>query len=147
MFAVPLSVGIALFVTEVASPRLKRPVVYFLDLLAVVPSVVFGLWVLVPAPPITTFYDRVGDVLGRFRSLERCSRGRPTVVDSPPGYPRPHDRADHHLAHSEVFDTTPRSEKEAATLGATRWEMIRGGVLHSKGGMVGATTLGLGRHV
>jgi phosphate transport system permease protein len=47
----------------------------------------------------------------------------------------------------EVFDTTPRAEKEAAYgLGATRWEMIRASVFsHSKGGVVGAVTLGLGR--
>jgi phosphate transport system permease protein len=150
VFAVPLSIGIALFVTEVAPARLKRPVVYFLDLLAVVPSVVFGLWgVLVLAGPIATFYDRVGDVLGPVPVLGALFKG--------PANGRSFFTAGLILAvmivpiitslTREVFDTTPLSEKEAAyALGATRWEMIRAAVFaHSKGGMVGAVTLGLGR--
>jgi phosphate transport system permease protein len=150
VFAVPLSIGIALFVTEVAPARLKRPVVYFLDLLAVVPSVVFGLWgVLVLAGPIATFYDRVGDVLGPIPVLGALFKG--------PANGRSFFTAGLILAvmivpiitslTREVFDTTPISEKEAAyALGATRWEMIRAAVFaHSKGGMVGAVTLGLGR--
>jgi phosphate transport system permease protein len=150
VFAVPLSVGIALFVTEVAPARLKRPVVYFLDLLAVVPSVVFGLWgVLVLARPITTFYNRVGDVLGPIPVVGALFKG--------PANGRSFFTAGLILSlmivpiitslTREVFDTTPLSEKEAAyALGATRWEMIRAAVFaHSKGGMVGAVTLGLGR--
>jgi phosphate transport system permease protein len=150
VFAVPLSIGIALFVTEVAPARLKRPVVYFLDLLAVVPSVVFGLWgVLVLAGPIANFYDRVGDVLGPIPVLGALFEG--------PANGRSFFTAGLILAvmivpiitslTREVFDTTPRDEKEAAyALGATRWEMIRAAVFaHSKGGMVGAVTLGLGR--
>jgi phosphate transport system permease protein len=150
VFAVPLSIGIALFVTEVAPARLKRPVVYFLDLLAVVPSVVFGLWgVLVLAGPIAAFYDRVGDVLGPIPVLGVLFKG--------PANGRSFFTAGLILAvmivpiitslTREVFDTTPISEKEAAyALGATRWEMIRAAVFaHSKGGMVGAVTLGLGR--
>ena len=64
VFAVPVSIGIALFMTEVAPGWLKRPVVALIDLLAVVPSVVFGLWgVLVLAEPISDFYQRVSDAL------------------------------------------------------------------------------------
>src|SRR5205814_3972116 len=64
VFAVPLSIGIALFITEVAPPWLKRPVVAVLDLLAVVPSVVFGLWgILVLAEPIGDFYTRIASGL------------------------------------------------------------------------------------
>src|SRR6476646_10244888 len=64
VFAVPLSFGIALFMTEVAPPWLKRPIVAVLDLLAVVPSVVFGLWgILVLAEPINDFYTTVSDAL------------------------------------------------------------------------------------
>ncbi len=150
VFAVPLSIGIALFVTEVAPARLKRPVVYFLDLLAVVPSVVFGLWgVLVLAKPITTLYVKVGDVLGPIPVVGALFKG--------PANGRSFFTAGLILAlmivpiitslTREVFDTTPSSEKEAAyALGATRWEMIRAAVFaHSKGGMVGAITLGLGR--
>ncbi len=150
IFAVPLSIGIALFMTEVAPGWLKTPVVYVMDLLSVVPSVVFGLWgVLVLATPISHFYTNVSNVLSPIPIVgglfAEPVNGRSfftaglilgiMIVPIITSLTR------------EVFDTTPRSEKEAAlALGATRWEMIRGSVFaHSKGGMVGAVTLGLGR--
>jgi len=150
VFAVPLSVGIALFVTEVAPQWLKRPVIYVLDLLAVVPSVVFGLWgVLVLAEPIGRFYQHVSDLLAPIPVVGRLFAG--------PVNGRSFFTAGGILAlmivpiitslTREVFTTTPVNEKEAALgLGATRWEMIRAAVFsHSKGGVVGAVTLGLGR--
>jgi phosphate transport system permease protein len=150
VFAVPLSIGIALFITEVAPRRVRQWVVYVLDLLAVVPSVVFGLWgVLVLAKPIGTFYDHVGDVLGPVPVVGRLFDG--------PANGRSLFTAGIVLAlmivpiitslTRAVLETTPAGEKEAAiALGATRWEMIRGAVIpHSKGGIVGAVTLGLGR--
>ena len=150
VFAVPISLGIALFMTEVAPAWLKRPIVSLIDLLAVVPSVVFGLWgVLVLAEPIADFYQNVSDAIS----------GVPIVggLFAPPVSGRSFFTAGIILAvmivpiitslSREVIDTTPSSEKEAAYgLGATRWEMIRGSVIpHSKGGIVGAVTLGLGR--
>jgi len=150
VFAVPVSIGIALFMTEVAPPWLKRPVVALVDLLAVVPSVVFGLWgVLVLAEPISDFYQRVSDVLSPVPLLGR--------LFADPVNGRSFFTAGLILAvmivpiitslTREVIDTAPVTEKEAAYgLGATRWEMIRGAVIpHSKGGIVGAVTLGLGR--
>jgi phosphate transport system permease protein len=150
IFAVPLSIGIALFMTEVAPGWLKKPVVYVMDLLSVVPSVVFGLWgVLVLATPISHFYTQVSNVLSPIPIIGGFFDG--------PVNGRSFFTAGLILAimivpivtslTREVFDTTPRNEKEAAlALGATRWEMIRGSVFaHSKGGMVGAVTLGLGR--
>jgi phosphate transport system permease protein len=150
LLAVPLSIGIALFITEVAPDWLRRPVVAVIDLLAVVPSVVFGLWgVLVLADPIKSFYDGVSGVLSPVPLVGRLFAG--------PTSGRAFFTAGLILAlmivpiitsiTREVFATTPVSEKEAALgLGATRWEMIRGAVFaHSKGGMVGAVTLGLGR--
>jgi phosphate transport system permease protein len=150
VFAVPLSIGIALFMTEVAPPWLKRPIVAVLDLLAVVPSVVFGLWgILVLAEPIGDFYSNVASALSPIPILGK-------LFDEPASG-RSFFTAGLILAimiipiitslTREVFDTTPTAEKEAAFgLGATRWEMIRQAVFsHSKGGMVGAVTLGLGR--
>ena len=150
IFAVPLSIGIARFMTEVAPPWLKRPIVSVLDLLAVVPSVVFGLWgVLVLAEPIGRFYDNVSSVLAPIPLIGKLFEG--------PVSGRSFFTAGLILAimiipiitslTREVFDTTPVTEKEAAYgLGATRWEMIRASVFaHSKGGVVGAVTLGLGR--
>ena len=124
--AVPVSLGVALFVTQVAPPWLKRPMVYLLDLLAVVPSVVFGLWgvlVLSQHFGLGRSFLTAGIILGIMITPIITSLSR------------------------EVIETTPPSDKEAAlALGATRWEMIGAAVLpHSKGGLVGAVMLGLGR--
>jgi len=124
--AVPISLGVALFVTQVAPPWLKTPMVYLMDLLAVVPSVVFGLWgVLVLANHfgLGRSFLTAGIILAVMIVPIITSLSR------------------------EVIETTPASEKEAAlALGATRWEMINASVLpHSKGGLVGAVMLGLGR--
>jgi len=123
---VPISLGVALFITQVAPPWLKKPMVYLIDLLAVVPSVVFGLWGVL--------------VLSQHFGLGRSflTAGIILAVMIVPIITS--------LAR-EVIETTPESEKEAAlALGATRWEMIGASVLpHSKGGLVGAVMLGLGR--
>lgn len=147
--AVPVSIAIALFATQVAPRRVRRLIVTLLDLLAVVPSVVFGLWgVLVFSVQIKGFYQRVHDLIG----------GVPLVggfLGQPQG--RSFFTAGIILAvmitpiitslAREVIDTTPPADREGAlALGATRWEMIRGAVLpHSRAGIVGAVMLGLGR--
>lgn len=148
--SVPISLGIALFITQVAPRWLKKTMTYVIDLLAVVPSVVFGLWgVLVLSVHIKGFY---GWLSGTFHGWPVLGT---LFGDNPQG--RSFFTAGIILAvmitpivvslAREVIDTTPAFEKEAAlALGATRWEMIRGAVLpHSKGGLVGAVMLGLGR--
>lgn len=122
--AVPVSLSVALVITQIAPPGWRRPLVYFVDLLAVVPSVVFGLWgILVIAPHIGRSLLTAGIVLSIMITPIITSLAR------------------------EVIETTPPGEKEAAlALGATRWEMIRGAVWpHAKTGLVGAVMLGLGR--
>ena len=124
VLAVPVSLGVALFITEVAPRKLRRPLVYLLDLLAVVPSVVFGLWgILVLAPHLGRSFLTAGIILAIMIVPIITSLAR------------------------EVIETTPPGEKEAAlALGATKWEMITGAIWpHSKGGLVGAVMLGLGR--
>ena len=148
--AVPVSIGIALFLSDVAPPRLRRPVSSLVDLLAAIPSVVYGLWgVIVLAPWLAGIYDRISDVsspVPLFSTLfEGPSTGRglctagiilalmvTPIVTS---------------ITREVFDTVPVMAKEAAyALGATRWEMLRAAVFpHSRAGMTGAVMLGLGR--
>lgn len=148
--AVPVSFGIALFLSVVAPVRLRRPVSSLLDLLAAVPSVVFGLWgILVLAPGIVKIYQQVSDA-SRSIPVARTIFGGPVNGKS-------FITAGLILAvmivpiiaslTREVFDTVPASHKEAAyALGATRWEMIRAAVFpHSRAGMVGAVGLGLGR--
>lgn len=149
IIAVPISIGIALFVTQVAPAWLRKPMVYVMDLLAVIPSVVFGMWgVLVLARHIkglykwlhTTFdsWPILGSIFGKPQTRSFLTAG---IILSIMVIPIITSLA------REVFETTPQSEKEAAlALGATRWEMIRGAVFpHSKGGLVGAVMLGLGR--
>ncbi|MGC5033442.1 phosphate ABC transporter permease subunit PstC [Micromonospora sp. DT229] len=150
LFAVPVSVGIALFLTELAPRRLRGPAVTVIDLLAAVPSVVFGLWgILVVAPAMVPVYQWAHQVFG----------GVPVLgsIFGPVSSGRNFMTAGLILAimvtpiitsiTREVFSTVPRADKDAAlALGATRWEMIRGAVFpHSFGGVVGAVMLGLGR--
>ncbi len=150
VLAVPVSIGIALFLSEVAPRGLRRPVSYLVDLLAAIPSVVYGLWgVLVLAPAIVGPYQGIADSAGSLPLLSSLFGGTPSgkslftagiilalmvtpIITS---------------ITREVFDTVPSGQKEAAVaLGATRWEMIRGAVFpHSRNGMVGAVMLGLGR--
>ena len=126
MISVPISLGVAMFVTQIAPRRWRMPIVYVLDLLAVVPSVVFGLWgviVLSQHFGLGRSFMTAGIILAIMITPIITSLAR------------------------EVIETTPQNEKEAAlALGATKWEMIKGAVWpHSKGGLVGAVMLGLGR--
>jgi phosphate transport system permease protein len=150
VISVPVSVGVALLLTEVVPYRWSRPIVYVIDLLAVIPSVVWGLWgILVFAPWIQHIYSAIGLKAG----------GVPVVgsLFGPPTSGASFFTCGIILAFMitpivtslsrEVIATVPAIDREGAyALGATRWEMIRGAVWpHSQGGVVGAVLLGLGR--
>jgi phosphate transport system permease protein len=150
IIAVPLSLGIALLLTEVVSRRWSRPIVYVIDLLAVVPSVVWGLWgILVLAPWLQKIYTSIGSGVKGFPVLGS--------LFGPPVSGASFFTAGLILAFMvtpiitslsrEVIATVPAIDREGAyALGATRWEMIRGAVWpHSQSGIVGAVLLGLGR--
>jgi phosphate transport system permease protein len=150
IMAVPVSVGIALLLTEVVPYRWARPIVYVIDLLAVVPSVVWGLWgILVFATWLNTIYAHIGSAVTGIWVLGSLF-GPPTSGAS-------FFTAGIILAFMitpivtslsrEVIATVPAIDREGAyALGATRLEMIRGAVWpHSQGGIVGAVLLGLGR--
>ncbi len=150
VFAVPASIGIALFITELAPRRVRRFTTSVMDLLAAVPSVVFGLWgVSVLAIEAPGFYEAIGSPLSVIPGLGGAF-GAPYNGKS-------FLTAGFILAllitpiitsiTRDVFETTPQGQKEAAlALGATRWEMIRGAVLpHARAGLIGAVLLGLGR--
>ncbi|WP_020520650.1 phosphate ABC transporter permease subunit PstC [Catelliglobosispora koreensis] len=149
LFAVPVSIGIALFLTELAHRRVKAVVVTLIDLLASVPSVVFGLWGLYvfsswTKPLYEWLHDTLGGIpvigalFGSVTGLNFMTAGLILAVMIIPIITS---------ITREVFDTVPAADKQAAwALGATKWEMIRGAVLpHSFGGIVGAVMLGLGR--
>ena len=150
VLAVPVSVGIALFLSDLAPRRLRRAASSLIDLLAAVPSVVYGLWgILVFAPFVVEIYDWIS------RNTESVPVLSTLFAGPVSGFS--FFTAGVILAlmitpiitsiTREVFDTVPASQKEAAyALGATRWEMIRAAIFpHSRVGMVGAVLLGLGR--
>ena len=151
IIAIPVSVSIALLLTEVVPPRYAQPIVYVIDLLAVVPSVVWGLWGLIVLAPWlqTEIYMPIASGVTGIPVLDSLF-GQPTSAES-------FMTAGIVLAvmvvpiitslSREVIATVPTTDKEGAyALGATRWEMIRGAVWpHSQGGVVGAILVGLGR--
>ena len=143
----PLGVGIALFITHYAPRKLAAPLGYVIDLLAAIPSIVYGLWgVFVFAPALVPIYAWLADNLGWLPLFAGpVSSGRTMLT------------AGLVLAimilpiisaiSREVMATVPADQKEAAlALGATRWEMIRLTVFpYSRSGMISAVMLGLGR--
>jgi phosphate transport system permease protein len=148
LLAVPVALGSALFLTEMAPPRLGRWIGYVLDLLAAVPSVVYGLWgvyFLVPRlVPVGQWLDRTFGFIPLFES-RNGTYGRSlfaaSVILGIMILPIIAAIA------REIFRQVPSSNREAAyAIGATRWETIRLAVLpYSRGGIVGAVMLGLGR--
>jgi phosphate transport system permease protein len=148
MLAVPIALGSALYVTEYARPAVGRWIGYLVDVLAAVPSVVYGLWgllFLVPRMvPVQRFLaDHFGfiplfanpeDVYGKSifaASVVLALMVLPIVA----------------AVSREVFRQVPQELREAAlALGATRWEVVRVSVLPaSRSGVIGAVILGLGR--
>jgi len=148
LMAIPVSIGIALFISHYAPRRLAQGLGYVVDLLAAVPSVVFGLWggiVLAPAvQPLYTWLTQnlgwipffAGPASGTGRTILTASIVLAVMV-------LPIITA----LSREVFLQTPVLHEEAAlALGATRWEMIRTAVLpFGRSGIVSASMLGLGR--
>jgi phosphate transport system permease protein len=150
IIAVPVSLGIALFSTEIAPRRLKTVIRTLMDVLAAVPSVVFGLWgFLILRPHLKDIYNSISDavsgvpVLNKLFGPSLSGQAFMTaglilglmiipIITS---------------ISREVIHTVPVNDRNGAlALGATRWEMIRGVIFpHSLGGLVGAVMLGLGR--
>ena len=150
IIAMPISLGIALFLTQYAPRQLARPFAYVVDLLAAVPSIIFGLWgILVLAPVLSPVAQWINDVLGFIPIF-----GKGNIF---PNFAGTIFTAGVVLAvmvlpiitslSREVFERTPTPHVEGAlALGATRWEVIRTTVLpFGKAGYIGASMLGLGR--
>ena len=124
MIAVPISLGIAIFLAELAPDWLRGPLSFIVELLAAVPSVIYGLWglfVLRPIIPKSIFLASVVLAIMVLPTISSVTR--------------------------EVLRAVPNTQREGAlALGATRWEMVRRAVLPSaRSGIVGAIILGLGR--
>jgi len=148
LMALPISIGIALFISHYAPRRVAQTLGYIIDLLAAVPSVVFGLWgIKVLAPAVTPLYNWLVDNFGWFPlftpPVSGTGRTVLTVAIVLAVMIIPIITA----VTREVFLQTPTLHEEAAlALGATRWEMIQMAVLpFGRPGMISAAMLGLGR--
>ena len=150
VLAVPVAVGIAVFLTQYAPARLARPFGAIVDLLAAVPSIIFGLWgIFVLAPqlrPVTEFLTRNLGWVFLFKPGNVSLAGGGTIftagiVLSVMILPIVTS------VSREVFRQTPRQQIEAAlALGATKWEVVRMTVLpFGRSGVIAASMLGLGR--
>jgi phosphate transport system permease protein len=148
LFAVPLAIGLAIFLTEMCPRGLRSPLAFLTELLAAIPSVIYGLWavfVLVPLmrEHLNPWLIKAFSWTGAFSDenptgLGFLSAGVILAIMILP------------IISSltrEVMTAVPHSQREAVlALGATRWEMIRMGVLrNARIGIVGAIILGLGR--
>ena len=145
--AVPVAVGIALFISHYAPRRLASSLGYIVDLLAAVPSVIYGLWALLwLAPKMKPFLEFLNDALGWipiFGGDSTSPNGLFTAGVILAIMILPIVAA----VCREVFLQVPRAHEEAAlALGATRWEMVRISVLpFGRPGIISASMLGLGR--
>lgn len=147
LMAVPLALGVAIFVTELCPKPLRTPISFLTELLAAIPSVVYGLWgvfVLVPlmrdvvGPFLVKVFGWTGFFSGPNFGVGLLTAGIILAIMILP------------IISSltrDIMLAVPNSQREGVlALGATRWEMIRVGVLrNSRIGIVGAIMLGLGR--
>jgi phosphate transport system permease protein len=147
IIAVPLSIGVAVFTTEMCPVFLRGPLSFFVELLAAIPSVVYGLWAIFVLVPILSNYVEpflaktlgwTGFFAGPPYGISMLAAGIILAIMVIPIISS--------IAR-EVLMVVPRNQREAAlALGATRWEMIRVGVLrNARAGIVGGVILGLGR--
>lgn len=147
LFAVPVSVGVALFISHYAPRRLAQGLGYLVDLLAAIPSVVYGLWgslVLLPVlDPVFSWLTSWFGWIPLFAGYQAPARNVMSAALVLAIMVLPIITA----VSREVFLQTPRLHEEAAlALGATRWELVRMAVLpFGRSGVVSASMLGLGR--
>jgi len=147
VLAVPLALGVAIFITEMCPAWLKGPLAFTTELLAAIPSVIYGLWAIFVLVPILRQY--LEPFLGKYFGWAGLFEGTPygigmlaagiilaiMVIPIISSITR------------EVMTAVSQQQREAVlALGATRWEMIRTGVLrNARAGILGAIILGLGR--
>jgi phosphate transport system permease protein len=147
LLAVPLSVGVAVYITEMCPQRLRAIISFLVELLAAIPSVIYGLWgIFVLAPLLREYVEPflaktlgwTGLFGGPMYGLGMLAAGIILAIMVVPVVAS---------ITREVMTAVPQNQREAVlALGATRWEMIRMGVLrNARIGIVGGVILGLGR--
>src|SRR5579872_4406334 len=155
VIAVPLAVGSGIFLTEMCPKFLRGPISFLIELLAAIPSVIYGLWAIFILAPLMRTY--VEPFLGHIDTFMSAHLGWSTGLFSGPAYGIGMLAAGTVMAimivpiiasiTREVLIAVPRQQREAVlALGGTRWEMIKMGVLrNARVGIFGAIILGLGR--
>jgi phosphate transport system permease protein len=147
VIAVPLSIGVAVFTTEMCPKALRGPLSFFVELLAAIPSVIYGLWAIFVLVPLLSNYVEpflgktlgwTGLFIGPAYGIGMLAAGIILAIMIVP------------IISSitrEVLMVVPQNQREGVlALGATRWEMIRVGVLrNARAGIAGGIILGLGR--
>ena len=145
LISTPIALGIAVFLSEMAPSALRQPLVFLTDLLAAIPSIIYGLWgIFVLVPLVRSFHTVLPDWL----------RQTPLFTGPPIGVGMlsaalilammvlPYTAS----VAREVLRAVPPSQREAAlALGATRWESIKVALHYGRTGVMGAILLGLGR--
>ena len=145
LIAGPISLGIATYLSELCPPRLRQPLIFLTELLAAIPSIVYGLWGIFVLVPLVRRFET---------SLPESLRQLPLFSGPPIGIGMlsaalilaimvtPFISS---LAR-EVLKAVPRAQREGAyALGATQWEAIRVALAYGRTGIVGAIMLGFGR--
>ena len=148
LLAVPLAIGVAVFLTEMCPQALRGPLAFLTELLAAIPSIIYGLWAMWVLVPLMREYVnpaliRLLGWTGLFTDENPTGLGFTTAAVILAIMILPIISS----LTREVMTAVPHSQREAVlALGATRWEMIRMGVLrNARIGIVGAVILGLGR--
>jgi phosphate transport system permease protein len=149
IMGVPLSLGIAIFLSEMAPNKIRVPISYLVELLAAVPSVIFGLWGLFVfrfyvvdyvETPLSTYLGWIPTFSGTPYGLDVLTAGLILAIMIIPTVSS---------VSREVLRAVPNSVREGAySIGATRWEVVSKWVLsYGRSGIFGAVILGLGRAV
>jgi phosphate transport system permease protein len=148
LIAVPLSIGVAIFLVEQAPRSLARPLAFLVELLAAIPSVVYGLWGIFVLAPFLR--EHVAPPLARWLGWTPFFKGTPTGLGLFTGgiilaiMITPIITA----VVRDVLEAVPVSQREAAlALGATKWETTRVVLANAASGIAGAIVLGLGRAI
>ncbi|MGD0337765.1 MAG: phosphate ABC transporter permease subunit PstC [Bacteroidota bacterium] len=146
VIALPLSIGIAVFLSELAPLWLERPMSFLVELLAGIPSIVYGLWgffVMVPwlrstvEPFLIKYFGSIPLFSGPPYGIGMLAAGLILSIMILPIIAS---------ISRDVLRAVPRVQREAAlALGSTRWEATRVAISYSRSGIIGATILGLGR--
>jgi phosphate transport system permease protein len=147
VLAVPVAIGLAMFLTEMCPVKLRGPLAFITELLAAIPSVIYGLWAIFVLVPLLRVY--VQPALAKYLGWSGLFSGPPFGIGMLAAgiilaiMIVPIISA---ITH-EVMTAVPQMQREAVlALGATRWEMIRVGVLrNARAGIIGGIILGLGR--